>query len=89
MADVIYALVNYFDVWGNEKDGWQVNDSRVEGTVVINEYASDKEILTGLKGIGFLTTDDRRRLTIEILGEWIEVCQRKGMKPLCSLRPNY
>lgn len=27
-----FRLVNYFDVWGNEEDGWEVNNLCTEGT---------------------------------------------------------
>lgn len=83
-----YALINYFDVWGNAKDGWEVNDMCTEfEDLQITDDATDKDILEYLVQIGFLTTSDRRRLVVEDLGgQNIEIYQRKGMKPLCSLR---
>ena len=83
-----YALINYFDVWGNEKDGWEINDKCTEfEDLQITDDATDKDILEYLVQIGFLSTSDRRRLVVEDLGgQNIEIYQRKGMKPLCSLR---
>ena len=85
-----YNLRNYFDVWGNETDGWEVNNSCIEfDDLVISDESTNKEILSFLKLIGFLTTDDMRRLVVENHGDLIEVYERKGYKPLCALMPNY
>ena len=90
MSVQTYSLVNYFDVWTDEEGGWQVNNSQVEfRDLVILDDATDKDILKYLKQIGFLKTDDMRRLVIESYGDFIEICLRKNMKPICSLRPNY
>ena len=84
-----YSLINYFDVRGNPQDGYEVNDQCVEFTVlVITEVATDKDILEYLVSIGFLATADRRRLVVEDNGDFIEIYERKGMKPICSLRDN-
>ena len=89
MAHQTYSLVNYFDILGNERDGWEVNNQCVEfDDLVITDDATNKEILTYLKQIGFLSTDDKRRLVVEDLGDLIEIYQRKGMMPICGLRPN-
>ena len=84
-----FTLVNYFDVWGNAEDGWDVNNWCVEyDDLCITDDATDKEILEYLVKTGFLTTSDMRRLAVENLGEFIEIYERRGMKPLCSLRQN-
>ena len=83
----MWQLINYFDVWGNEKDGWEVNNQCVEfDDLYLAEDVTNKEILTYLKQIEFLATDDMRRLVVEDYGDLIEIYERKGMKPLCSLR---
>jgi hypothetical protein len=83
-----YQLINYFDVWGNAKDGWEVNNQCVEfEDLYIMSNATDKDVLNYLKSIGFLTTSDMRKLVVKDSGDWIEIYERKGMKPLCSLRP--
>lgn len=82
-----YALINYFDVWGNEKDGWDINDCCVEfDDLQIADDATPKDICEYLRKIGFLTSSDMRRLTVEDMGEMIEIYEKKTMKPLCSLR---
>lgn len=85
-----YSLINYFDVWGNEKEGWEVNNQCEEfNDLVISLDATEKEILNYLKSIGFLSTSDRRRVAIEDLGEDMEIVQKKGWKPLGVLRMKY
>lgn len=82
-----WKLIDYFDVWGNAKDGWDVNDWKViEKEIVISDYATDKEIVKYLNTIGYLSTSDMRRIAVEDMGDFIEIYQRKTMKPLYSLR---
>lgn len=82
-----YMLVNYTDVWIDEEGNAGVNDCCVEfNDLQISDDATDKEILDYLKEIGFLFTSDMRRLIVEDMGEFIEIYQRKGYIPLCSLR---
>lgn len=50
-----YKLVDYFDVWGNENDGWQVMDAcTIEDGIFIDENATDQEILDFLVTFGYL-----------------------------------
>ena len=82
-----YQLINYFDVWGNAKDGWEVNNQCVEEeNIWIDDDCTKKEICDYLKRIGYLTTSDMRKLFVEDLGEMIEIYEKKTMCPLCSLR---
>ena len=83
---MMYTLINYFDVWGNAKDGWIVNNQCVEcDDVNISHDATDKEICEFLRVLGALKTSDMRRLKVEYYGDNIEICQRKGNKPLYGL----
>ena len=83
----IYTLVNDFDVWGNAKDGWDINDCRIEEeNIMIDDFATDKEVVTMLKDKGYLTTNDMRKITVEEYGTDIMIYERKGMKPLYELR---
>ena len=86
-----YLLRNYFDVWGNEKDGWEVNNSCIEfDDLHISDDATEKEILKYLKDINFLVTDDMRRVRCDIntYAEAIEIYEVKGHKPLAALIVN-
>lgn len=82
-----YKLLNYTDVLGNAKDGYEVNDLCDEfNDLNIAEDAREKDILEYLKSIKFLTSSDRRKLCVEGLGgDMIEIFARKGMYPLGRL----
>ena len=81
-----WKLVNYFDVWGDEEGGWQVNNLCTEfDDLNITDDATDKDILDYLKNIGFLTTSDRRRVYLADMGDMIEIYQRKDNYPLGRL----
>lgn len=82
-----WQLIDYVDVWGNAINGWEINDwDVVEKEIVISDYATDKEIVKYLNAIGYLSSCDLRKLAVEDLGDFIEIYQRKYMKPLYSLR---
>ena len=60
-----YRLINYTDVWGNDKEGYEINDQCIESNdLIISEDASNKDILKYLKKIGFFTTDDMRKIKV-------------------------
>lgn len=82
-----YSLINYFDVWGNDKDGYEVNNLCVEKTGITISYdATEKEILDYLVQIGFLNTSDMRKVRINTLDEeMMEIYAVKGMQPLGRL----
>ena len=41
-----YKLIDYFDVWGNATDGWEVNDiTTVEDDIILAEDLTDEEII--------------------------------------------
>ena len=83
-----YKLINYFDVWGNAEEGWEVNNlcTEMEDITITND-ATDKEILEYLVSIGFLTTSDMRKVRLEnsCSPDMIEIYQVKGMMPLGRL----
>ena len=83
-----YSLINYFGVWGNKKDGWEVNNLCTEETgIVIADDASDKEILNYLVQIGFLTISDMRKVKIDTsCGDMMEIYAIKDMYPLGRLQ---
>lgn len=80
-------LINYFDVWGNKKDGWEVNNLCEETTFKLHEESTNKEVLQALKSVGFLKNTTRiNQVDINDLNDfgW-EVTQRKDNKPICRL----
>ena len=81
-----YTLVNYFDVWGNAKDGWEINNQCVEvDDLYLDDEITYKEILDYLKNAGYLVNSDMRRLCVESDGTNYEIYKRKGMEPLYAL----
>jgi len=84
-----WTLINYFDVWGNAQDGYEVNNQCAEAEdIIITDGATNKDILNFLVSIHFLRTSDMRRIAVENMGDWIEIYERKGMMPICGLHPN-
>lgn len=58
------------DVWGNERDGYQVNDRSRAGTVRIRRDAPDAEIVRSLVRGGFLRKGVTSR-NVDIRGQEI------------------
>lgn len=84
-----YRLINYFDVWGNKDEGFEVNNLCIEEeNLYISDDSTDKEIATFLKNIGFLATDDLRKINIVNWGDMIEI-ESKGHYPIGRLEQQY
>ena len=86
-----YDLVDYFDVLGNEEDGWEVNNQTVEADdIFISDDTTDEELLDYLKGIRYFNQDVKLS---DIYIDWgdgdfIEIFKADDMMPICSLRLN-
>lgn len=82
-------LINYFDVWGNPKDGFEVNNLCREGEVELPENFTDHDVLKALKAKGFLKPHVRlNMLLIEDLWPFVEISQRNNGCPICRLEFN-
>lgn len=77
----VYSL----DVWGNEEDGYEVNDRSRIGTVELPKAFSDEWLLKTLKNEGLINYKKSDIKSIEIDGgeDWISI-DYKG-KPFFSL----
>lgn len=86
----MYELINYFDVWGNKQDGYEVNNlCTEERDIYLGEDASDMDLLKFLKRIGFLKKHVRlNMLCIEDLGGQIEISDIHGM-PICRFQEQF
>ena len=84
MSD-IYTLINYFDVWGNEEDGWEVNNAYEEFDIRITDNMTDQDIISFLYEKEFFNTKDIDKFLIESNGDSIEIFETETGKPLCSL----
>ena len=83
--------VHGLDVWGNEKDGFEVNDvypSR--GRVKIHDDASDAEVVRVLKAEGLIDRNIRFK-SVEVdwneRGYEIYINEARSGRPVYELRP--
>lgn len=84
-----WRLLDY-DVWGNEKDGYEVNEAiPILTGITITDDATDKEIVTYLYNVRYLKTKDMRKIRLENDTDWIEIYQKKGNLPLGRLEVEY
>ena len=85
-----YSLINYFDVWGNEEDGFEVNNCCVEfDDLCITPEASDNDIIDYLYNLGFLNNNDYTKFTVESFdADFIEIFASDDMYPICRLEAN-
>ena len=50
----MYKLIDYFDVWGNETDGYEVNDKIDTNIMLEIPYdVTDEELISKLINVGF------------------------------------
>lgn len=80
---VVYDL----DVWGNEEDGYEVNDWWAVGELSFTdmEIQDDKVILEKMKKAGYLKTSDMRKLEVVADYGFIQIVERKTGKYLYNL----
>lgn len=83
----VWSLVDYFDVVGNEENGWEVNNlAVVEEEIYLDEEISEAELLKFLKRIGWMKKHVRLNM-VEF--EWsdgiVEISERKSSRPLGRL----
>jgi hypothetical protein len=79
-------LVNYFDVWGNKKDGYEVNNLCSEGEVQVKSW-EDGDILKALKEKDFLKKHVRKNMLnfVDCFDEIVEIEHKKTGRPICRL----
>jgi len=80
------TLVNYFDVWGNKKDGWEINNLCTEGEIELPEDFTKKDIVKAIKEVGFFKPTVRMNMVeIEDLYPYYEISQKKDYMPVCRI----
>ena len=81
-----YRVVNYFDVWYNDEEGYQVNNLCEEGTIELKDYTSTNEIIVKLQQIGFLNPSVTSR-DIDVWNdyEFIELYVKETGEPIGRL----
>jgi len=76
-----------YDVWGNEEDGFEVNETFRRGSIQLPANADEDAILPALRKAGYLSSGATKR-TVEVdWGDegWIELTIAKNGKPLGRL----
>ena len=84
----LFTLVNYFDVWGNEDDGWEVNNLCNEReNLRLSNNATQADVLALLKGVGFIQESvTLEEITFSIWDrDMIELEQASDGRPICRL----
>ncbi len=85
-----WTLVNYFDNWYNDEEGWTVNNLCIEhDDIQISEDASNQDIIDFLYNIEFFNTNDISKFNVVDWGDMIEISNAETGEPLCRLQPNY
>lgn len=86
-----YRLVDYFDVWGNEEDGFEVNNLAViEDGITISDDATEQDILDLLYNMEYLNTKDPSKINVEMFDpDMIELFDAKTECPICRLERIY
>lgn len=86
---MFYTLINYFDVLGNKKDGYEINNQCIKfNDWYISDDSTKKDILNYLVKAGYLKTSDMRKVNIDDYGDYMEVYQVKNHFPLFGIMPN-
>lgn len=81
-----YRLVNYFDTYYTEEEGWQVNNQCYEDILIELESGSDNEIIVKLIKCGFLLpTVKPKQFDIWNDYEMIEISVKESGEPICRL----
>lgn len=79
-------LVNYFDVWGNQKEGYEVNNLCTEWDDGHAVDLEDRTLLNLLKSSGFLKNTVRiNQVDFADYYPFIEIYQRRDGRPLGRL----
>lgn len=82
-----YEIVDCYDVWGNDEDGYEVNDVMLVGTIELPENVSDTDIIKILKEYGALGKfASKDNISIERDDMFIEVFNKDNGYPLHQLR---
>lgn len=83
----VYDLIDYFDVWGNEEDGWDVNNlAKVESDIWLDDDLSDDEIVNYLiDQVWFFSPKARGNIEVIGDGDFIEFFNAETGEPLGRL----
>jgi hypothetical protein len=82
-----YEVINYFDVWGNKTDGWEVNNQCAEGYILVTDYTDYEELVGHLKAMDLLHYEVKPE-ELEWYNDYeiIELFDKRNGMPLFMLR---
>lgn len=86
-----YQVIS-LDIWGNNRDGYEVNNSYTTShEIVIEDYTTDKEIIKMLKACGYINKQCHfKSFSVEFNDEYLGDVQYHTTKlqgyPICQLR---
>ena len=82
-----YNLIDYFDVWGNDVEGYEVNNlCKTDIYINIEEEDNDVDILVKLVESGYFLPNAVKKVEVEWLEEsYIEFYEKNNYMPLCRL----
>jgi len=83
-----FELIDYFDVWGNEIDGFGVNNLCKFGIIEFADYPTELQIQNAFKKIEYWNKSVKRtqwRIDGNSDADFIEIEQKKDGRPLCRL----
>lgn len=76
-------IVDYFDVWGNEEDGWEVNDVIIHRDV---EIETSEDIFEKLIDLRLIPQDSEwEDYQVMDLGESVEFIDKQNDLPICAV----
>ena len=82
-----YNLVDYFDVWFNDEEGYFVNDlTHTDIIIDISDDDSNEDIINKLVDAGYLSHEAIGRVVVEWIDEYmIEIFKFDNGEPLGRL----
>jgi hypothetical protein len=88
MTGANYQIVNYFDVWGNSEDGYEVNNQCYEDIIFLADKVDDRTIIKMLMDLGLLksTAVIGENILFTNTGDSFEIEEMDGF-PLYGLVP--
>lgn len=85
-----YSLYDYFDVWGNPEDGYEVNNlCLLCDDLYIADDSTESEIIDYLISEGFLLDTANGLVCIDCFGDGCEIYEEETGMPLFGLRKNH
>lgn len=81
-----YSVIDYFDVWYNDEEGWFVNDlARTNFKIDINDDDTTDDIISKLVSIDYLAEDAIGNIDIAWYDNMCELFISKTGEPICRL----